>query len=49
MTQTIRNLSYLVHDCDETIAFFTNRLGFALISDFDLGEGKRWVQLYQSH
>ncbi|TLU67135.1 VOC family protein [Thalassotalea litorea] len=45
MTQTIRNLSYLVHDYDETIVFFTNRLGFTLISDFDLGDGKRWVQL----
>lgn len=45
MNQHIRNFSYLVNDYDETIAFFTEKLGFTLLSDFDLGEGKRWVQL----
>ncbi|TKB43248.1 VOC family protein [Thalassotalea mangrovi] len=45
MTQKIRNFSYLVKEYDATIAFFTNKLGFTLLSDVDLGGGKRWVQL----
>lgn len=33
----------LVRDYDEAIAFYTERLGFELIEDNDLDEGKRWV------
>ena len=33
----------LVRDYDEAIAFYTERLGFALIEDNGLDEGKRWV------
>ncbi|HBX76671.1 MAG TPA: extradiol dioxygenase [Acidimicrobiaceae bacterium] len=36
-------LSLLVNDYDEGIAFFTRCLGFDLIEDSDLGNGKRWV------
>lgn len=36
-------VSLLVHDYDEGIAFFTRCLGFDLIEDSDLGDGKRWV------
>lgn len=33
----------LVRDYDEAIAFFVEKLGFSLIEDTPLGEGKRWV------
>ncbi len=36
-------ISILVRDYDEAIAWFTSRLGFRLIEDTPLGEGKRWV------
>jgi len=43
MKQKIGALSYLVHDYDEAIRFFTHSLGFRLIEDTDMGDGKRWV------
>jgi catechol 2,3-dioxygenase-like lactoylglutathione lyase family enzyme len=33
----------LVRDYDEAIAFYCDALGFRLIEDSDLGDGKRWV------
>jgi len=32
-----------VDDYDEAIAFYCDKLGFDLVSDADLGGGKRWV------
>ena len=39
----ISAITYLVRDYDEAIAWFVNALGFVLIEDTDMGEGKRWV------
>jgi catechol 2,3-dioxygenase-like lactoylglutathione lyase family enzyme len=36
-------VTVLVADYDEAIAFYTQKLGFNLIEDTDLGAGKRWV------
>ena len=36
-------VAFLVRDYDEAIAWFTTALGFALIEDSDLGNGRRWV------
>jgi catechol 2,3-dioxygenase-like lactoylglutathione lyase family enzyme len=36
-------ITYLVRDYDEAIAWFAGILGFDLIEDVALGEGKRWV------
>jgi catechol 2,3-dioxygenase-like lactoylglutathione lyase family enzyme len=33
----------LVRDYDEAIGWFTEKLGFVLVEDTDLGDGKRWV------
>jgi catechol 2,3-dioxygenase-like lactoylglutathione lyase family enzyme len=33
----------LVHDYDEGIAWFVDALGFHLVEDTELGNGKRWV------
>src|SRR5690242_4843837 len=43
MPQTIGHVALLVRDYDEAIAYFTGRLGFALIEDSPAGGGKRWV------
>lgn len=43
MTQKIATLALLVADYDEAIAFYCDRLGFALVADTPLGPDKRWV------
>ena len=45
MGQLISSVALVVRDYDEAIAFYTERLGFDLIADTDLGNGKRWVQV----
>ena len=39
----ISQLTLVVRDYDEAVAWFTRSLGFELIEDTDLGDGKRWV------
>jgi catechol 2,3-dioxygenase-like lactoylglutathione lyase family enzyme len=43
MIQTIASVTLVVRDYDEAIGFFTGRLGFKVIVDTPLGEGKRWI------
>src|ERR1700690_2232923 len=43
MLQTLGYVALVVRDYDEAIVFFTNSLGFELIENTNLGEGKRWV------
>ena len=43
MKQTIATMTLVVADYDEAIAFYRDRVGFALIEDTDMGGGKRWV------
>jgi catechol 2,3-dioxygenase-like lactoylglutathione lyase family enzyme len=43
MSRMIAQLSLLVRDYDEAIAFYVSKLGFVLIEDTPLGETKRWV------
>lgn len=43
MSQSIATVSLLVTDYDDAIAFYCDILGFDLVSDSDLGGGKRWV------
>lgn len=45
MAQRISLFTVTVRDYDEAIAFYTRRLGFDVIEDTDLGEGKRWVRV----
>lgn len=37
-------MALLVRDYDEAIAYYTQKLGFQLLEDTDLGAGKRWVR-----
>lgn len=43
MNQNLIHVSILVDDYDEAIAFYTQKLGFELVSDEKLTETKRWV------
>ena len=43
MRQQIAAVTLVVRDYDEAIAFYVDRLGFALVEDTPLGAGKRWV------
>jgi catechol 2,3-dioxygenase-like lactoylglutathione lyase family enzyme len=43
MGQSIAAVTLVVRDYDEAIAFFTNCLGFTLVEDTPLDNGKRWV------
>ena len=43
MTRRLAHVALLVRDYDEAIAFFTGCLGFSLVEDTPLGEGKRWI------
>jgi catechol 2,3-dioxygenase-like lactoylglutathione lyase family enzyme len=39
----IATVTLVVHDYDEAIGFYRDRLGFELLADTDLGGGRRWV------
>jgi catechol 2,3-dioxygenase-like lactoylglutathione lyase family enzyme len=43
MTQSLVQVTLVVREYDEAIAFFTHQLGFHLLEDTILGDGKRWV------
>ncbi|WP_055047686.1 VOC family protein [Devosia sp. A16] len=43
MRQSIATIALVVADYDDAIAFYVDKLGFALTSDLDMGGGKRWV------
>jgi catechol 2,3-dioxygenase-like lactoylglutathione lyase family enzyme len=45
MQQSIINVTIVVPDYYEAIAFYTQVLGFNLQEDTDLGAGKRWVRV----
>ena len=45
MPQKLGYIALLVRDYDEAITFYTTTLGFQLVEDTDLGNGKRWVRV----
>ena len=45
MTQTLGNITLLVRDYDEAIAYYTTVLGFILLEHTALGGGSRWVRV----
>ncbi len=49
MTQTLAQVTFLVRDYDEAIAFFTQKLGFSLLENTEMGAGKRWVVVRPSN
>jgi catechol 2,3-dioxygenase-like lactoylglutathione lyase family enzyme len=39
----LAHVSFLVPDYDSAISYFVDQLGFELVDDTDMGDGKRWV------
>ncbi len=46
--QRIGRMAIVVRDYDEAIHFYTEKLGFVLVEDRDLGGSKRWVRVAPS-
>ena len=45
MNRTIASLALLVADYGEAIEFYVGKLGFVLLDDTPLDDGKRWVRV----
>ena len=45
MHATLTQITLLVRDYDEALRFYTEKLGFRLLEDTDLGNGKRWLRV----
>ena len=45
MLRSVFLATVVVRDYDEAIAFYVNKIGFALLEDEDRGGGKRWVRV----
>jgi catechol 2,3-dioxygenase-like lactoylglutathione lyase family enzyme len=45
MNQKIVQMALVVREYEEAIAFYTQKLGFELLEDTDMGQGKRWVRV----
>jgi catechol 2,3-dioxygenase-like lactoylglutathione lyase family enzyme len=45
MGRRLALLSLLVPDYDAGIAFYVGQMGFELLEDTDMGQGKRWVRV----
>ena len=45
MKRQIGAVSLLVREYDEALAFYIDKLGFKLVEDTDMGEGKRWIRV----
>ena len=43
MSLSIATVALVVADYDDAIAFYRDKLGFALVADTAMGGGKRWV------
>jgi len=43
MAQSLGYVALLVREYDEAVAYFTQVLGFSVVEDTPLGNGKRWV------
>ena len=48
MSHRLAHLTLLVRDYDEAVAYYTRVLGFVLLEDTPLGDGKRWVRVAPS-
>ena len=49
MKRSIANVSIVVRDYDEAIAWYTSCLGFVVLEDVALAAEKRWVRVGPAH
>ena len=48
MPRRIASVALVVRDYDEALAFYRDALGFDVLNDSDLGDGKRWIEVAPS-
>jgi catechol 2,3-dioxygenase-like lactoylglutathione lyase family enzyme len=48
MTRKITHVTVIVKNYDEAIQFYTEKLGFELVTDNSFGQGMRWVTVAPS-
>lgn len=48
MPRRIASIALVVRDYNDALAFYRDALGFDVLVDTDLGEGKRWVEVAPS-
>jgi predicted enzyme related to lactoylglutathione lyase len=49
MIVSVKFVSIPTHDQDRALAFYTEKLGFRLITDQPFGPGRRWIELGIGH
>lgn len=49
MIVSVKFVSVPTHDQDRALAFYTEKLGFRLITDQPFGSGQRWIELGIGH
>jgi catechol 2,3-dioxygenase-like lactoylglutathione lyase family enzyme len=49
MPLALSAVTLVVRDYDEAIAWYRDKLGFAVLEDTPLGRGKRWVTIAPDH
>ena len=45
MIKRVKFISIPVHDQDRALAFYTEKLGFKVVTDAPMGPGMRWIEL----
>ena len=45
MINIVGQIMLYVHDQDEAVNFWTEKVGFSVISDEDNGQGMRWIEI----
>lgn len=48
MPRRIASVALVVREYNEALAFYRDALGFDVLADTDLGEGKRWIEVAPS-
>ena len=45
MIKAVKFVSIPVRDQDQALSFYTEKLGFQVLTDQPMGDGQRWVEL----
>lgn len=45
MIKAVKFVSIPVRDQDQALSFYTEKLGFQILTDQPMGEGQRWIEL----
>ncbi len=49
MSQSIATIALLVREYDEALTYYTGMLGFEVVEDTKINDGKRWIMVRPPH